>query len=164
MFLRSASERDLGAVRALLVETWHATYDSIYGAERVVAITDEWHSLSSLKAHLERRDSEFVLADDGKEIAGMAFASAADKGETVILHQLYVRPAHQGRGVGSLLLGEVERCFPEARRIRLEVEEANAPAVAFYLAKGFSKVGTTADCGRAGSGMEAAVFERSIHL
>ena len=28
MFVRSASERDLAAVRELLVETWHATYDA----------------------------------------------------------------------------------------------------------------------------------------
>ena len=40
MFVRSAGERDLAAVRELLVETWHATYDPIYGAERVTAITD----------------------------------------------------------------------------------------------------------------------------
>ncbi|TIV74013.1 MAG: GNAT family N-acetyltransferase, partial [Mesorhizobium sp.] len=50
MFVRTASERDLVAVRALLVETWHATYDAIYGAERVTAITDDWHSIASLKA------------------------------------------------------------------------------------------------------------------
>jgi hypothetical protein len=42
MFVRTAGERDLAAVRDLLVETWHATYDSIYGAERVTEITDEW--------------------------------------------------------------------------------------------------------------------------
>jgi hypothetical protein len=48
MFVRSASERDLAEVRALLVETWHATYDAIYGDERVTEITDDWPSLASL--------------------------------------------------------------------------------------------------------------------
>ena len=48
MFVRTASERDLQAVRDLLVETWHATYDHIYGVERVAAITDDWHSIASL--------------------------------------------------------------------------------------------------------------------
>ena len=38
--MRTASERDLDAMRALLVETWHATYDAIYGVDRVTAITD----------------------------------------------------------------------------------------------------------------------------
>ncbi len=50
MFVRTASERDLVAIRALLVETWHATYDAIYGAAKVTEITDEWHSIASLRA------------------------------------------------------------------------------------------------------------------
>ncbi|TIM59749.1 MAG: GNAT family N-acetyltransferase, partial [Mesorhizobium sp.] len=33
MFVRTASEHDLVAIRALLVETWYAIYDAIYGAE-----------------------------------------------------------------------------------------------------------------------------------
>lgn len=94
----------------------------------------------------------------------MAFASAVDTGSTVMLRQLYVKPAHQGRGVGGLLLGEIHSCFPDARRLRLEVEEANTKAVAFYLAHGFSKVGSTADCGKEGSDIGAAIFERPIRL
>src|SRR5690606_30042547 len=155
---RTASERDLEAVRDLLVETWHATYDSIYGAERVKQITDDWHSIPSLKARLERIDSEFLLADNGEEIVGMAFASAAEGGATIMLRQLYVRPGYQGRGVGGLLLDEVEESFPEAARIRLEVEEANVKAVAFYLANGFSRVGSTSHRGTPGSNIEAAAY------
>ena len=75
MFVRTAGERDLAAVHALLVETWHATYDGIYGVDRVTEITDDWHSLASLKAQLERPYSEFLVADDGSEIGGMAFAT-----------------------------------------------------------------------------------------
>ncbi len=33
MFVRTASERDVPAIRALLVETWHDTYDPIYGVD-----------------------------------------------------------------------------------------------------------------------------------
>ena len=50
MFVRTASERDLETIKALLVETWHATYDAIYGVERVNEITTEWHSVAALKA------------------------------------------------------------------------------------------------------------------
>ena len=156
MFLRTASERDLEAVRDLLVETWHDTYDSIYGAERVKQITDEWHSIPALKTRLERIDSEFLLADNGEEIAGMAFASAIDGGATVMLYQLYVRPKHQGRGIGGLLLDEVEESFPEAVRIRLQVEEANTKAVAFYLANGFAKMDA------ASSHKDAVIYERPL--
>ncbi|MGO4832940.1 N-acetyltransferase family protein, partial [Rhizobiaceae sp. 2RAB30] len=107
MFIRTASERDLPSIRTLLVETWHATYDGIYGAERVTEITDRWHSIAALKARLVKPRSEFLVADDGKEIGGMAFASADADGRTVELRSLYVRPRHQGRGIGGLLLEEM---------------------------------------------------------
>ena len=162
MFVRTAGERDLPAVRALLVETWHATYDAIYGVEKVTAITDDWHSIASLGARLDTPNTEFLVADDGKAIGGMAFATTVDDGRTVMLHQLYVRPGMQGRGIGGLLLDEIEGCFPGADKVRLEVEEKNAKAVAFYLAQGFSQVGRTANCGSEQSGIPALVFERPI--
>ncbi len=162
MFVRTASKRDLDAVRALLGETWHATYDAIYGAERVAAITADWHSLASLRAQLERPHSEFLVADDGNAIGGMAFANAVDEGKTVMLHQLYVRPSMQGRGIGGMLLDEIVDSFPEAECIRLEVEEANLRAIAFYRAAGFVQAGRTANCGRDQSGIPALVFERAL--
>jgi ribosomal protein S18 acetylase RimI-like enzyme len=162
MFVRTAGPRDLPAIRALLVETWHDTYDAIYGRERVTAITDDWHSIPSLQARLDKPNSEFVVADDGKAIAGMAFASAIDEGKTVMLHQLYVLPARQGGGIGGLLLDEIESAFPDADKVRLEVEEANANAVAFYLGQGFSQVGRTANCGKEQSGIPALIYERPI--
>ena len=162
MFVRTASRRDLEAVRALLVETWHDTYDSLYGIERVTAITGDWHSIAALEARLDTPNTEFLVADDGKAIGGMAFATTVDDGRTVMLHQLYVRPGMQGRGIGGLLLDEIEGCFPGADKVRLEVEEKNAKAVAFYLAQGFSQVGRTANCGSEQSGIPALVFERPI--
>lgn len=162
MYVRTASKRDLDAIRALLGETWHATYDPIYGAERVAAITADWHSSASLQAQLERPRSEFLVADDGEAIGGMAYASADESGGTVLLHQLYVRPSHQGRGIGSMLLDEVIDSFPQAERVRLEMEEANLPAIAFYQAAGFVQVGRTANCGRDQSGIPALVFERPV--
>lgn len=162
MFVRTASQRDLDAIRALLGETWHATYDAIYGAERVAAITADWHSLASLRVQLDRPHSELLVADDGSGIGGMAYASADKSGRTVMLHQLYVRPSHQGRGIGGMLLEEILDSFPEAETFRLEVEEANLNAVAFYEAAGFVQVGRTASCGREQSGIPALVMERRL--
>ncbi|MER8369750.1 GNAT family N-acetyltransferase [Mesorhizobium sp. M0306] len=161
MFVRTAGERDLAAVRALLIETWHATYDAIYGAARVTEITDEWHSIAALKARLTRPNSEFLLADDGKSIGGMAFAAATTDPGIVMLNQLYVHPAWQRQGIGQALLDEIEASFPEARTLRVEVEEANAPAIAFYRSRGFLPAGNTADCGGA-SGLPALVLEKAI--
>jgi ribosomal protein S18 acetylase RimI-like enzyme len=160
MFVRTASERDLKAVRDLLVETWHATYDSTYGPERVTEITDDWHSLPSLKRRLEQTNAEFLVADDGKQLGGMAYASADVAGKSVMLHQLYVRPAFQGRGIGGMLLDEIVESFPDAMLFKLEVEEANAKAIGFYVAQGFEQTGRTANCGAEGSGIPALILER----
>ena len=66
MWIRTASQRDLEAVHRLLVETWHDTYDQIYGIEKVKAITTDWHSIAALRKRLTLPQSEFVVADSGK--------------------------------------------------------------------------------------------------
>ena len=137
MFVRTAGERDLVAVRALLVETWHATYDAVYGAAKVTEITDDWHSIVSLRSRLTRPNSEFLVADDGKRIGGMAFAAATADAKVILLNQLYVHPDCQRRGIGQALLDEIEASFPVARTLRVEVEEANGGAIAFYRSTGF---------------------------
>jgi ribosomal protein S18 acetylase RimI-like enzyme len=161
-FVRTAGEGDLEAVRALLVETWHATYDAIYGTERVTEITDSWHSIDALRRRLTRPNSEFLVADDGERIAGMAFAAADKDGKTVMLYQLYVLPAYQGHGIGGALLDEVLGDFPDAEAVRLEVEEQNIHAIAFYRTYGFEQTGRTGACGVAGSGMPALILERPL--
>ncbi|MER8747951.1 GNAT family N-acetyltransferase [Mesorhizobium sp. M1050] len=145
MFVRTAGERDLAAVRTLLVETWHATYDALYGAAKVTEITDEWHSIASLRSRLTRPNSEFLVADDGKRIGGMAFAAATADAKVILLNQLYVHPDCQRRGIGQSLLDEIEDSFPEAQVLRVEVEEANSGAIAFYRSKGFLPVGAAAE-------------------
>ena len=162
MFVRTASARDLPSVRLLLVETWHDTYDSIYGRERVEQITDDWHSLAALERRLVLPNSEFLVADDGVRIGGMAFAASVDQGATIMLHQLYVLPAFQGTGIGGMLLDEIESCFPEAGKVRLEVEQENTRALAFYRGQGFAEVGRTENCGHDQSGIAAVIFERPI--
>ena len=147
MFVRTAGERDLVAVRALLVETWHATYDAVYGAAKVTEITDDWHSIVSLRSRLTRPNSEFLVADDGKRIGGMAFAAATADAKVIMLNQLYVHPDCQRRGIGQALLDEIEASFPEARTLRVEVEEANGGAIAFYRSTGFLPSGNVADAG-----------------
>jgi ribosomal protein S18 acetylase RimI-like enzyme len=162
-FVRSASQADLAKVSALLGRSWHAAYDAIYGADKVAEITASWHSLESLKRRLARPDSEFVVADDGRRLGGMAYA-AMDKVETdvVHLHQLYVDPDLIGQGIGRDLFAEVETCFPAAKRTRLEVEPKNERAVRFYSGLGFNEVGWTKNCGADQSGIPAMIMEKEL--
>lgn len=157
MFVRTAGERDLDAVRRLLSETWHATYDAVYGVGRVDEITAEWHSMPSLKARLRRPNTEFLVADDGKQLGGMAYAAGDD--DVVTLHQLYVLPAFQGQGIGTALLTEIEDSFFDAKTLRLEVEEANERAIAFYMRRGFSRTQQAAAISGVGA---ISVYEKAL--
>lgn len=141
MFIRTASERDLEAVKTLLVETWHATYDPIYGAEGVTEISERWHSLLWLKQLMRRPRSEFIVADTGSELAGMAYAAIRENDVGVVeVEELDVRPAMQSKGVGRMLLAELEESFWDCRLMQLEVEEKNIRALDFYRAGGFAEV------------------------
>ncbi|WP_062015953.1 GNAT family N-acetyltransferase [Aureimonas sp. AU4] len=160
VFLRTGGKADLARVSRLLGETWHATYDGIYGSDRVEQITAAWHTPSRLAGHLARPSSEFVVADDGSRLLGMAYAAAAD-GKLVALHQLYVLPEAQGRGIGSDLLAEIKNAFPDARRIRLEVELANAGALRFYERRGFAVTGPAAAPSET-AGIDLVVMEKRL--
>jgi len=157
VFVRTAMPEDLNAIRALLVETWHDTYDALIGRDKVTEITNSWHSIPSLTARLERPRSEFIVADDGEQIAGVAYAEAADGGKTVVLRQLYILPPRQRQGIGSMLLNKIAGCYPEARRMRLEVEKKNEQAIAFYQSHGFLQTGCATDP----LGDEVLVYERA---
>jgi ribosomal protein S18 acetylase RimI-like enzyme len=162
MWIRSATKEDLSAVHQLLVETWHATYDDVYGAEKVNEITARHHSFDALKKQLAKPYSEFIIADDGADILGMAYASQKDH-KLSVLNQLYVHPEHQKKGVGSLLLAEVESAFPGVFALQLEVIDKNRNAVEFYESRGFEKTGTRIDdWGQANSGISVVVLEKSL--
>ena len=155
-YVRSASERDLPAVSGLLNRTWHDTYDKLYGSAKVGELTSSWHSVDALKSQLGAPHSEFLVADDGAEIVGMAFARMVD-GTTAHLFQLYVDPVAQGTGLGRALLDELVGCFPDARRLVLEVAAGNENAIGFYSHNGFAESGRSSE-----SGIETVVLERAI--
>ena len=159
MWVRTASKRDINEVSKLLGVVWHHTYDDIYGAEKVSALTANWHSAAALEKKLNQPTSEFLVADDGNIITGMAFASQIDDRQTK-LHQLYVLPQFQGQGVGKLLLDEIEESFFETREFILEVEEENTSAINFYKKHGFSQTGNTSNCGGEASGIAALIFTK----
>ena len=155
-YVRSASKRDLPAVSALLTRTWHDTYDKLYGSAKVGEITSSWHSVEALTRQLEAPRSEFLVADDGAEIVGMAFSRMTDR-ETAHLFQLYVDPVAQGTGLGRDLLAELVTCFPDAKRMELEVAAGNERAIGFYGHHGFTERERSIE-----NGIETVVLERSL--
>ena len=67
VFVRTASERDLPAISALLAETWHATYDGLYGAAGVTDYrADGFQEALAFRRHEENGRHGGVAGHDGR--------------------------------------------------------------------------------------------------
>lgn len=146
VLIRPARPEDIAAARALLVATWHATYDAIYGPEKVTEITGRWHSESALAAQLTVENAVFLNAYDHDQLVGTLFAAVQPDGDAM-LNRLYVRPDVQGRGVGRMLFEAGMDALGDPAVVHLEVEPDNSGAVSFYERLGFEEAGMVADCG-----------------
>lgn len=162
-FIRTATERDLPAVRDLLVAAYRDTYEPFHGAEKVGDLNERWNALPVLKTLLADTTGEFLVADNGRRIGGMAYATPSRaSAKTVGLVKLYVHPELKRQGIGQNLLAEIETCFPAADRVRLQVDIENVAALSFYQAHGFEIVGRTENCSTDESGMPAHLMEKAI--
>lgn len=146
-FIRSAGEGDLAAVAKL-----------IEAREPEAA-----RSVQNLKADLARPDSEFVLADDGRRIGGMGYAAmAAGESDVVILHRLIVATEFKGQGLGRDLFAELETCFPDAKRMRVEIGRQDEVAKRFFSGLGFAEVGWSKHGVDRPHTSEVSIFEKEL--
>jgi ribosomal protein S18 acetylase RimI-like enzyme len=160
---RPATVDDLERIRAVLVETWHATYDALYGAEKVTAITDDWHALANLAQQREDGPAGLMVGTWEGRIVATASATRTNA-ESVTLQRLYIRPAYQGLGIGDRLLRATLAHFPDCKTVSLDVEPRNTSAIDFYKARGFRKIGETEHCSAQGFGIAAHVYARALPL
>jgi ribosomal protein S18 acetylase RimI-like enzyme len=164
-FVRTASERDLEKVRALLVESFHAAYDASHGVAKVNELVAHLFSPAALKARLAKKNAEFLVADDGRDIGGVGYAAmSSEMTKTVTLHLLYVKPDLQRQGIGRDIFAELETCFPDAEIMRLEVEVQNQEAAHFYERLGFVEAGRNENNGPDQSGIPTLVFEKALEF
>jgi GNAT superfamily N-acetyltransferase len=99
----------------------------------------------------ERGSFGFFVAEEGGEVLGAAvyfFAYYTWVGKSLYLDDLYVKPEHRRRKVGSMLLAQV---FDLARRegckrLRLQVLDWNKDAISFYEKHGGSITGEWLTC------------------
>jgi len=138
--IRLATLDDIGRVRKLLVATWHDTYDSLLGVERVTRTTDEWHALDVLATQAVRPNASFLVAVQDEEVVGHAF-TVEQEGSVLLLSRLYILPTRQRQGIGKELLRAAIRCHPGTTRVQLVVEARNIRALAFYGRHGFVVMG-----------------------
>jgi ribosomal protein S18 acetylase RimI-like enzyme len=112
-----------------LVRMWRTSF------ERALGVVDP-HPIEEQRAYLDEQvvpnNEVLVVLAEAEIVAFLAFTS-----ETIA--QLYVHPAHQGKGIGSALLSHAKE--RSTGRLRLFTFERNAGARRFYERHGFRLVG-----------------------
>lgn len=99
---------------------------------------------------LDRPDrGEFLVVDEGAGAIGVAYLgftwTLEHGGPVAWLEELYVVPAHRGRGLGSALLAAALETATRsgARAIDLEIEAGHERAANLYLRSGFRRLSRT---------------------
>jgi len=156
--LRPAEPRDVDAVVALIVEL--AEFEQL---SHLLEVTS-----AKLAPQLfgPRPAAECVVAEVAGEV--VAFALFFSNFSTFLarpglyLEDLYVRPAHRGKGLGRALLGHLGRLAAErgCGRFEWSVLDWNADAIAFYEKVGATVMPDWRICRISGAALQAFGAER----
>lgn len=86
-----------------------------------------------------------LLLSDEMGAAGYCYVTmyyaAEVGGRCLMIEELYLKADRRGRGYGSRVFSWLMERYPEARRLRLEVTQANAGAARLYERLGFRYLG-----------------------
>ncbi len=123
ILVRKAEKKDGALLSELLLITRRNTFKWV---------DPEFFQLDDFK-RLTRGESVF-LAEEGEEILGML--SVWPKECPPFIHNLFVKPCHQGRGIGKLLIKALER-FQIPPPYRLKCVLKNEKALKFYRKNGW---------------------------
>jgi diamine N-acetyltransferase len=132
-----AQPEHLPVISRLADIIWGHHYPGIISEAQIDYMLKRMYGVDVLRQELESAVVYNCLFADSELVGYSAHSPAVNE---MKLHKLYVHPAHQRKGFGSLLLVEVER-DTRARRYEtliLAVNKANQQAIAAYRKHGFT--------------------------
>jgi len=135
---RALTEADLAEVARLARRVWQATYPGIISQAQIDAMLAVRYTDAALRTYLDADDRWLEIVEIDGKIAGFCACELHD-GECK-LDKIYIDPAHQRRGLGSLMMG---RATDHARSLGysnmiLAVNKRNVSAIAAYRKQGFA--------------------------
>lgn len=132
---RGAETRDLPRLVALIGE--------LFAIETAFTV-DPARQRAGLEALLAAPNAHVLVAEVGDAVVGLCTVqltvSTAEGGPSGLIEDVVVDRAWRGRGIGRALLDEAERWAKGqgALRVQLLADQRNAPALAFYQARGWT--------------------------
>jgi ribosomal protein S18 acetylase RimI-like enzyme len=146
MNFRKATPDDCKLINSIAARIWAPTYSHLMSPEQLDYMFEMMYSPENLlRAMTDGGQTFLIFSDDdqgsdvGREIGYVSYETLPD--HEFYLQKIYLLPELQGRGTGrqmlSRLLDHLRELDPAARRLGLNVNRHNLPAVWFYLRNGF---------------------------
>ncbi|UOK43843.1 MULTISPECIES: GNAT family N-acetyltransferase [Flavobacterium] len=133
-----ADKNQLSIIRDLAYKIWPDTYGEILSEAQLDYMLENFYAIPALEEQLGK-GHVFLLAKENEVFYGFASyeVNCKSAGKTK-LHKIYVLPETQGKGLGKLLLSEVEKAALKAgnSHVFLNVNRYNN-AQEFYKRLGF---------------------------
>jgi ribosomal protein S18 acetylase RimI-like enzyme len=114
-------------------------YDAVVGVWRAAGLTIKpSDTLPELRKVIDRNPGLFLVAEADGTVAGAGIG--AWDGRRGWIYHLAVHPDRQGRGIGRMLMDELERRLlaTGATKLNLLVEQGNAAVADFYRKLGYA--------------------------
>ena len=148
MTIRKAKPSDAASIAAISVEVWVSTYlkqgVNAFFADYVL----REFTTSKMAEQLSHPEKFTLVSQNQQGIDGFIQVSSpriapVDGCSDVEVSTFYVQPRHHGKGIGKRLLrAALQHCRKQsADSVWLTTNAENDPAIAFYLAQGFTHVG-----------------------
>ncbi|WP_395045914.1 GNAT family N-acetyltransferase [Flavobacterium sp.] len=144
MKISVATRSQLEIVKDLAYKIWPSTYGSILSGVQLNFMLDKFYNLSYLENQLINENQVFLLIEENNKYLGFcAYELNCESSSKTKLHKIYVLPETQGKGIGKILLNEVEKITLENNNsaLFLNVNRYNN-AQEFYKKQGYSVIKT----------------------
>jgi ribosomal protein S18 acetylase RimI-like enzyme len=148
--LRLAVAEDASSIAAISIEVWIGTYlkAGVRGFFADYAL--EEFTTARMLALIEDPEQHIVVSQNAEGIDGFIRVSAKSAAPVpgcseMEIATFYIQPRHHGKGIGQrLLAAALAHCRASgAVSVWLTTNAENHPAIGFYLAQGFEKIGET---------------------
>jgi diamine N-acetyltransferase len=139
-----ASRNQLPIIKDLAYQIWPSAYGEILSVAQLNFMLDKFYNINALEDQMLVANQVFLLIEENQRFLGFcAYELNYENTQNTKLHKLYVLPETQGKGVGKLLLKEVEKIAQQNnnKKILLNVNRYNK-ALEFYKHQGYKNIET----------------------
>ena len=144
MKISVATKSQLEIVKDLAFKIWPNTYGNIISQAQLDFMLDKFYNFSFLENQLINENQIFLLIEENNQYLGFcAYELNCESSNKTKLHKIYVLPETQGKGIGKILLNEVEKITLENNNsaLYLNVNRYNN-AQEFYKKQGYLVIKT----------------------